>query len=629
MKKINLKKAMTIVLAAALALIPTFSVLAETAKEVNSEGGRAIIVQEVKLEDETAAASVTRGETTFAPAAGVRLGEGDVLCTEGKAILYLSVDSQMVLRLDYNTEAVIEKAAFGQKLVVNVQKGHMFYNVAKQASGTESLELMSNNITIAIRGTSGQLGSELGKLQHQLYDGVVEVSSYGMTIQQTPGQMIEVAAGPSGGMLGKLTVKEFTLADIPKSLVEEMKKDGNLMERILQSVPLTVGADGKPVYADAATFLESVPGKDDNEVFAGTSRQNIEEAAKEAAEEKKQQQSDPSSDPEPTPSPDPEPEPEPEPEPTMITCPGCGETVEEGDPDHAFTRYDCPNEEHGYYVCCGFDEEEAAKHYEHDAGDPFCQIPEHFEHYCETDEAWWKYHSAHGYACQDEEGNQVYACDSRWCRGCYTFEPDGAEDHNARECPNCGNMICDKMAAAELAKHESGACAGGSAPDQVPCPYCNEPVDNENAHVMRECSFCGETVYSCMSGEELTKHDNGTCAGGSDPDPTPTMITCPGCGETIEEGDAGHAKNVVYDCGKESHYDYQCCTNSAKAAEHATVTDEEGNPIGYACYQEVAGDCGVHKKLIDPDDADAIAAYKAAHALKESGDQYACGEWVN
>ena len=69
MKKINLKKAMTIVLAMILALIPTFSAFAEAAKETGSEGGRTIIVQELKLGDAGASASVTRGETTFAPAA--------------------------------------------------------------------------------------------------------------------------------------------------------------------------------------------------------------------------------------------------------------------------------------------------------------------------------------------------------------------------------------------------------------------------------------------------------------------------------------------------------------------------------------------------------------------------------
>lgn len=412
MKRINLKNIMIAALAAMLALVPAFSALAETSRETGKESGRAVVVQEVRLDDENASASITRGEKTFAPATGVRLAEGDVICTKGKAVVYLSIDAQMVLRMDYNTEAIIQKTTFGQKLVVNVQKGHMFYNVAKQTGGAESLELMSNNITIAIRGTSGQIGIELGKLQHQLYDGVVEVSTEGKSVEQTPGQMIEVAAGPAGGFEGKLTVEEFTLEDVPKSLVEEMKKDDNLMDRVLQSVPLAVDAGGNPVYADAETFAETVTGKDDNEVFAGTSRQNIEEAV----EEQKKQQTEPES----------SSDPEPEPKPVMIECPGCHEMVEENDPahaliqlnempcggacledgspvckskynaaDHEFILFECKKEHHGYYVCCG-DGSDAADHA----------------------------------AILDEEGNVIgYVCDK---------EPSGPD---FEECPYCKEQI--------------------------------------------------------------------------------------------------------------------------------------------------------------------------------------------
>ena len=268
MKKINLKKAMTIVLAMILALIPTFSAFAEAAKETGSEGGRTIIVQELKLGDAGASASVTRGETTFAPAAGVRLAEGDVLRTKGNAVLYLSVDAQMVLRLDSDTEAVIEKAAFGSKLVVNVKKGHMFYNVAKQTSDSESLEMMSNNITIAIRGTSGTLTFGNGTVQHMLYDGVVTVSDGKTSRTQNPGELLNVSIGPAHTMENGTAVKNFTLSDIPASVVEEMKKDADLMARILGSVPAAIGADGAKTFADAAWFTENVTGTSDAKVFS-------------------------------------------------------------------------------------------------------------------------------------------------------------------------------------------------------------------------------------------------------------------------------------------------------------------------------------------------------------------------
>ena len=268
MKKINLKKAMIIVLAAVLALVPAFSVLAETAMETNSEGGRAIIVQEVKLESTGASASITRGGNSFAPAAGVRLAEGDVLRTKGNAVVYLSIDAQMVLRLDYDTEAVIEKATFGQKLVVNVKKGHMFYNVVKQASDAQSLEMMSNNITIAIRGTSGILTFGNGTVQHMLFDGVVEVSDGKTSRIQNPGELLSVNVGPANTLENGVTAKNFTLSEIPATVVEEMKKDADLMARILASVPVSIGAEGAKTYADAAYFLGNIAGVTDAKVFS-------------------------------------------------------------------------------------------------------------------------------------------------------------------------------------------------------------------------------------------------------------------------------------------------------------------------------------------------------------------------
>ena len=477
MKKNTWKRYFAVVMAAVLALVSSFAVFAETAKETSREGGRSVIVQDVRLEGEGASAKIIRGTNEFAPAAGVRLAQGDVIRTEGKAVVYLSIDAQMVLRMDYNTEAIIQKTTFGQKLVVNVQKGHMFYNVAKQTGGAESLELMSNNITIAIRGTSGQIGTELGKLQHQLYDGVVEVSTEGKSIEQTPGQMLEVAAGPGGGFEGKLTVEEFTLADVPKSLVEEMKKDDNLKDRVLQNVPLVVDADGNPVYADAQTFEETVTGRDDNEVFAGTSRQNIAEAYE---EQKKQQ-----------PEPEPSSDPDPEPEPVIIECPGCGEMVEKGDPahdliqltempcggacredgkpvckskynaaDHKFIPFGCEKGHHGYYVCCG-DGSDAADHA----------------------------------AILDEEGNVIgYVCDE---------EPPGPV---LEECPYCKEQITKGDPNHGPVLPEEMACGGVCCEDGK--PVCKSKyTDADHTFKKYECEKDGHGYYPCCeSGDEAEKH---------------------------------------------------------------------------------------------------------------------------
>ncbi|MCQ2415607.1 MAG: FecR family protein [Lachnospiraceae bacterium] len=203
---------------------------------------------------------------------GVRLTEGDVLHTEGDKKVYLAVDNTTVLRLEENSEAAITRATFGQKLAVNLIKGRMFYNVAKQESGTESLELMSNNITIAVRGTSGILSVGNDRVQHQLYDGVVEVYEGDIKIAQVPGQMVETRVGPAQTLLISTDVKNFTLKDIPASVAQEMLADQNLMERILSSLPLGDMADRVMDILDGTFFKDLIESGNDKKVFEDTAK---------------------------------------------------------------------------------------------------------------------------------------------------------------------------------------------------------------------------------------------------------------------------------------------------------------------------------------------------------------------
>lgn len=267
MKNINRKKAMIFVLAAVLTLLSAFPVLAETAKKTNGENGRTITVQELMLEDAEASASIIRGGAAIAPEAGVRLAEGDVLRTKGNAALCLSVDAQMVLRLGRDSEAVIEKASAGQQLGVKLQKGYIFYNVAKQAGNAESLEMTCSNINFSVRGTSGILTFGNGMAQHMLFDGAVTVSDGKTARTQNSGELSDINIGPGYTLESGVTGKNFILSELPVTAVEEMKKDAGLMARVLVSVPVSIDADGTKKYADASWFTENVQGIPDLEVF--------------------------------------------------------------------------------------------------------------------------------------------------------------------------------------------------------------------------------------------------------------------------------------------------------------------------------------------------------------------------
>lgn len=134
MKKRFQKMLTGIFLLALLVLMPVFSAYAEEyAKNVESVNGRSAIVQ--KVSGTTGTAEVIRNNSSFTPAKGVRLAEGDSLKTSGDYRVYIMVDSTMVLRVDENSEVVIKKAALGQKLSVQVKSGKMFYNVAMLFAG--------------------------------------------------------------------------------------------------------------------------------------------------------------------------------------------------------------------------------------------------------------------------------------------------------------------------------------------------------------------------------------------------------------------------------------------------------------------------------------------------------------
>ena len=253
--------------------VPVMTALAaENAMQVETAGGRSIIVQSVA--GGTGKAEFDRAGRIIPLSKGVRLTEGDVLHTEGDKKVYLAVDNTTVLRLEENSEAAITRATFGQKLTVNLTKGRMFYNVAKQESGTESLELMSNNITIAIRGTSGILSVGNGRVQHQLYDGVVGVYEGDIKITQVPGQMVETRVGPAQTLLISTDVKNFTLKDIPASVAQEMLADQNLMERILSSLPLGDMADRVMDILDGTFFKELIESGNDKKYSRTRQRQS-------------------------------------------------------------------------------------------------------------------------------------------------------------------------------------------------------------------------------------------------------------------------------------------------------------------------------------------------------------------
>lgn len=261
-----MKKMLLLVLSSVLVLAFASPVFADEAAD--SVKGRSVVVQDVS--GTNGSAEIVRKGTSFAPSKGLRLVEGDTVRTSGDNRVYLVVDDEMILRVDENSEAYVSKSILGQKLCVTLNKGEMFYNVAKNSTGNEALELMANNVTIAVRGTSGIITVGNGKVQHGLFDGTVHVSDSRTTVEQKPGQKLTVNTGYIKMLEEGTQLTEFTLNDLPKSVVEEMKKDRNLMTRVLGSVPVSVNEDGTKQFANEAYFNANITGVEDKETYAAS-----------------------------------------------------------------------------------------------------------------------------------------------------------------------------------------------------------------------------------------------------------------------------------------------------------------------------------------------------------------------
>ena len=608
MKRSILKKAEIFVIAAVMSLISVFGVFAETAKEVTKESGRNIIVQDVKLPDANSRASVQRGFQEFAPAAGVRLAGGDRVVTKGNAVIYLTVDTKIVLRLDGNSEAVIEKSILGQKLSVKLKKGGMFYNVASQTAENESLELMTNNVSIAIRGTSGYLVADNSRVTHMLFDGHIEVTDGKHTIAQKPGESFDTKMGPSGDMTENLYLDTFLLNEIPQSVVTEILADKALEKRILASLPAAVDENGAPVYADEASFEAKAKEPWTDSMAIGEVRNDPKE---------------------PEPDPAPAPAPEPEPDPKHI-CPVCGQEAEHekriclackdaGKPESEYTYYACDTEKVTFHeevgtCACGKHLVPACRKAEHEIVLEKCEIcelvsyqcnpvdltahkevecPVCHEKYCPVQEAAEPRHTAvckecgETYCVSDEQEKQKHE-DTHFTPECQKHKVPACQaskhklEWKCEYCEKC-SYVCEPLTSAEKAKHVLTKCEGCGT------EYCLGDAEEGKKHALIRTCICGTKVYACSPETLKNAHIEVMCdecqeeyCPASEKRQPEHNVHCAGCGETYCSNcvttEVRHEKKTL-PCGC---FDYDCL----KKTEHALIMAEcpHCHLSVYECY---------------------------------------------
>ena len=372
-------KVFALILACVLCMLTVLPVYAE-GREVDVVSARNAVIAEVS---DNGNCTLTRKGNTMKALAGMRLVDGDALETSKEGRIYVLLDNSSVVRLDENSRATLRSGAM-KKICIELLQGHLFYDVPTKMNDEKSIDFAALCVSLSIRGTSGFLSVGRGAVEHMLFDGEVSIDYQGEKIVSTSGQKIAVNPSPTGGTLeSDLKVKEFTISEVPASVISEMMLDNVLKERVMKSIPVNKDDAGNPVYGtletriegygvpDAAAFTET------NYVGSATIKHEDDTPERESAEAGASHEADPGAAAEPedehgtgseekteqNPKTEEEQKTEPqhgpggEQEPAEERCPYCGKTVTDENRDqHVIVQCDCGAE------YCAMDEQESTKH---------------------------------------------------------------------------------------------------------------------------------------------------------------------------------------------------------------------------------------------------------------------------
>ena len=207
---------------AVIMLLPNYSFAVETAK------GKTI-----RLETYSGTVTVSSGSgKEISVSEKMRVFDGYTVKTSNESEAYLSLDDTKAVKLGENTEIIIKKSWFSNKVVVI--SGELFFNVTKPLETNESLDISTSTMSMGIRGTSGTVSVKELKSDIQLYTGKVDVKGNGKNVRLTPGRK---AVFDKDLSVDKLSENG---EDIPSMALREIIKDKELLKEIENNTELNV-----------------------------------------------------------------------------------------------------------------------------------------------------------------------------------------------------------------------------------------------------------------------------------------------------------------------------------------------------------------------------------------------------
>ncbi len=175
----------------------------------------------------------------------MRVFNGYKILTDKASYAFFSLDDKKAVKLDKSSEVEVKKS--GDKNELYLSNGQLFFNVKEKLKDNEEVNVVTSNMVMGIRGTSGVVSTanvydRNGKLTGtitnvQIYDGIATITFTNPTTGET-----ETISLPAGSQLvitdytvtenGTVVVKLMVAGDIPNFAAIEIILDEELAKRI-------------------------------------------------------------------------------------------------------------------------------------------------------------------------------------------------------------------------------------------------------------------------------------------------------------------------------------------------------------------------------------------------------------
>ena len=161
------------------------------------------------------------------------LYSGYGVATQAESYGWIDLDEAKLAKMDEDSEVEIVKS--DKLLEIRVQSGGLFFNVTEPLAEDETMNIRTSTMLVGIRGTCGWVEvPDSDTMRVFLLEGRVRC--------EVDGERETVRAGKMAVMTedGEITVEEFSAADVPAFVLEELEDDGDLMEAILDDSGIDV-----------------------------------------------------------------------------------------------------------------------------------------------------------------------------------------------------------------------------------------------------------------------------------------------------------------------------------------------------------------------------------------------------